>query len=360
MRRERELANDVGHAGRTLGRPAAPRGRCAMVLSLAASLLLGLVPRIAPAQPSPAASSSTSPAPPPASSGAAPAPGVVSAQDKAFAAAKYEAAADFARKGDWRAAHPLFLEAWGRFKHWQIALNLGRTEIEIGKFHAAEGHLSFALTSAELPAADRPEVARLIAIAKAKQGAVRLIATAPSEARVWLDDRRIGVTPFSGVVSADPGDHRIEIRLGSARKARLVTVATGQTRDVDIDLRVADLLEAATKTTAPDEAPSAAETSPPAVSPSPLKIGVLIAGGGLAVTAYAIGVGTSVACNDLARIREERISLCTGAVSSLLVGALLTGGALAAFFAWPDNRAQKKADLRLHWTGLGARAELRW
>src|SRR5262245_33523325 len=82
-------------------------------------------------------------------------PGAPSAEDKAIATEKYNQGAALALKGRWQEAYPLLTEAWSHVKHWQIAASLGNIEVELGRYHAAEEHLSFAQGAADLPAQDR-------------------------------------------------------------------------------------------------------------------------------------------------------------------------------------------------------------
>lgn len=352
-------------------------------VALALPLTLALVGRSALAQPAPPAPSAAqpaaarsvtgSPAAPVTPTAAVSAPAAPPAPSKAIAAQKYEEGAKLARQGRWQAAYPLFLEAWDNLQHWQIALNLGRAEIEVSRFHAAEGHLAFALAASELPVTDRPEVIRLIELARGKQGKIRLLATAQTAARVLIDDQRIGVTPFSGTLSADPGDHRVEIRFGATRKARVVTVVTGETVDVDIDLRIQELdipLPPKVSPTAPALVPDAPAGG---TSSGSSKMALIGTGAGLTVVALSLGFGLTVASGDRGAeltakgrfaenqsLENARVELMNGAIWSYIAAGVLGGGTLATLLLWPAPRNEAAAGLRLQWTGLGARAEMRW
>lgn len=301
-----------------------------------------------------AQSAAAQPAPPP--DGGAPS---ASTADKAAAARAYAGGAKLAKQGRWKDAYPLFLEAWDHLHHWQIALGLGRVEIELARFHAAEQHLSFALASPELPSVDRPEVTRLIARARASQGKVRITAASATAAEVWIDDERAGDTPFSGTLSADPGEHRVELRSGAEITSRLVTVTAGETSPVDIEL----VAPAARGAEGPVDSPS---------SSSP-RVPLLGAGLGLTASALALGVGLTVAAADRAAeleakgrfaenqsIENDRALLLNGAIWSFIAAGVAGGGTLATWLLWPAEPGKPATGLRFQWTGPGARAEVRW
>lgn len=336
--------------------------RLALTLALALATMLAIASASAQPNPPPVEPPTDAPGPPP--------PDAPTAADKAIAAEKYQKGADLAKQGHWKEAYPLFLEAWQHLQHWQIALSLGRVEIEIDRFHAAEEHLSFALESTDLPSTDRPEVTRLIALAREKQGALRVLATAQGQAHVMLDERRIGVTPFSGTISADPGDHRLELRLGNARQARLVHIESGQTAGIDIDLRLPKIAPMA-----PPPAPQtvAAVEPGPAAPAAPLRLAIIGTGASLTVTALAIGAGLAVVSADRAAeldekgftaatraLADERLAFWNGAVWSFFAAGMLAVGTGAAVLLWPSPPGSNTATLQLRWTGLGAQAAIHW
>lgn len=190
-------------------------------------------------------------------------------------------------------------------KHWQIAASLGSVELELGKYRAAEQHLSFAQGASDLPAEDRARIARWLDRARAKLGTIWIEATAQGLARVYLDDEMIGATPFNGKVTVEPGDHRIELRLGEMHASRSVKVAGGATETARVEL-LAPELGTPLPTGAPGDnkplaapegsATSVADKPPSHHGPSwPLVLTL----GGAAIAGGAVGAGLwSVADSD--------------------------------------------------------------
>ena len=246
----------------------------------------------------------------PAGTGALPQSASRDEQDKAIAVAAYKAGAELAKKRQWQASYPLFLEAWKRLKHWQIALNLGMVEVEIGKFHAAGQHLSFALGAPDLPAPDRERISGLIVKAREEQGTISISASAEVAARVWVDDELVGTTPFGATMSADPGEHRVEVRLGGQRVGETVLVKKGETRSVALKLPTPPIDSAAPSGPAVSTSGVASGNpeSAPSVGEGP-NMPALVALVGLTVVGATIGTGLWVAADgkgaEARRVQDE-------------------------------------------------------
>lgn len=310
------------------------------VCATLAAALVALVPSAVLAQTKPAPSAN---------------PGASPADEKAIATEEYNAGSSLASRGRWQEAYPLFLRAWGRVKHWQIAASLAKVELELGKYHAAEKHLSFALGAEDLSAVDIGNFTKLLERARAKQGTLRIQATAQAPARVFVDDELLGTTPFTGTTSADPGEHRVEVRFGGKRASQTVTVATAATQEVSLDLRVPEL----DKPIPPPEAPGA----------GPSWAGV-IALGGVAFAGIAVGTGlwmaadwkgsyaqklfdalpaldkgpcTTADCKAIHGALADQASLQTGAAVTWVLSGVAAAGAVAVWFFTGPRSAQKTA-----------------
>jgi tetratricopeptide (TPR) repeat protein len=83
---------------------------------------------------------------------AAPSPKAASPADAAKARERFTQGVAFAKKNDWKNAYAAFLEAWKLKEHPQVALNLGRAELETGKYQDAIEHLRYCIDQS--PAGD--------------------------------------------------------------------------------------------------------------------------------------------------------------------------------------------------------------
>jgi hypothetical protein len=332
-----------------------PRARTVCVSLLAAAALSATTPAITLAQTKPAPAGPAAPA----------------EADKTIAAERYTKGSELAKQKKWQEAYPALLDAWNHLRHWQIASALGSVELELGKFHAASQHLSFALAAKDLPEVDRTKVTRLLTQAEASVGTLRIEATAQAPAQVWVDDELVGTTPFSGTSGADPGEHRIELRVGERREGRTLLVRAGAIEEVRLELRLPEL-----------------DAPPPAPSPPPVPIkpeeprgpawtGVIgLAGGAIAGAALGAGLwaasdgkaseataaldglpqakrgsycfvqkGADADCNKIGGALAAQDSLQTGAALAWVGGA--TAGALAvALWAW-TRRAPARTGLQV-------------
>lgn len=263
-------------------------------------------------------------------------------EDEQLALEQYKKGADLALKKKWSDAYPLFLDAWKHFKHWQIALGLGGVELELGKYRAAAEHLGYARGAADIQEPYRSEAVKRLAQAQEKLGAVRVTATAPGSAQVWLDGELLGSTPFSGSTPADPGQHRIEVRLGEKREGRDITVAQGATVEVKLDLQVPEAEP-------PPRPPESAFPKVPVVaglaglSAAGVGLGVALsvaaAGAGSDATqkladlpALAPGKCSTTPCVAVHRALAAQASFETGAIVAFSVAGLAALGALSVVF----------------------------
>lgn len=175
--------------------------------------------------------------PPAAPTGTAP-PDPYDDVNKKLAADSFSAGVKLAGKGQWQEAYEKFRSAWSDFKHWQTASSLAKAELELGKYTDAVRHLESALREANVPPAARAEIEKLLQKAKAATGTLQIQATCRLPAAVLVDGEKIGDTPYSGPVMADPGEHQVEVRLEDRREETTVDLHTGETVEVTLELRI--------------------------------------------------------------------------------------------------------------------------
>ena len=162
MRCEHKWKKSVTLGGGAPGASVAPRGRAAWAGALVASLLVGLAPPAALAQPRPNAAPtgtaqvSKAPAAPavaqnkppgpddPYSDEVKPPPDPYDDVTKKLAADSFSEGVKLAGKGQWQEAYEKFRSAWSDFKHWQTASSLAKAELELGKYTDAVRHLRLA------------------------------------------------------------------------------------------------------------------------------------------------------------------------------------------------------------------------
>jgi hypothetical protein len=293
--------------------------------------------------------------------------------------------------GDFHSAFAAYRTAWSIKQTFDIACNLGRTEVELSLSRDAAEHLDFCLRTFSV--SSRGEVRDANKRFRELFQRVRREVTAlalevrPSGAEVTVDGASYGIAPLGRELFLAPGPHLLRARMaGYEEEERAVTAEAGGTLNVTITLPTA------TPTAAPVAAPTArpAEAAPrapvPAApkSPAPAERGteprtiVVLSGAAASLVVLGIGAyfsldadaarddasrlgsnvhgstlpacGTGVAtsaCADLrAAVDREQRSRDRADVA-LATGALLGAVTLGAWLAIPDivssNRARIKA-----------------
>lgn len=218
-------------------------------------------------------------------------PSATAAADPAAAArARFNEGVALAKKQQWQEAHVAFAEAWKLKKHPQIALNLGRAEMRIGKNRDAFAHLSYVVDEAETAEADRALARGWLAELDKKVG--RLAITVDTTgAEVLVNGVSQGKSPLEGNVIVDPGKHEIEVRRGSEVERRIVEVTAGATAEVKL------VQEAKAEDTRGEQGPRLPPTQvvvvgdrPPAWRTPALIGGSALAAGGLIVGGVFLGL----------------------------------------------------------------------
>jgi hypothetical protein len=203
------------------------------------------------------------------------------ADPAATARSRFNEGVAFAKREQWPRAYSAFLEAWKLKEHPQIALNLGRAEMELGKHRDAFAHLRYVLDHGEPGSPDMKLAREWLTEVEKKVGRLAITVDAAG-AEVLVDGVSQGTSPLAGAVIVDPGKHEIEIRRPSGSETRIVEVAGGGTAEVK--------LEAAKKS--PDDTGQPPPPTPTVVvveSPRAWRTPVLITGGVLSAAGLALG-----------------------------------------------------------------------
>ena len=130
-----------------------------------------------------------------------------------------------AQTREWMKALKAYEGAWQIHKDWNLAANLGKMELNLGKLVEAAGHLEYAVREAPKNlATDAPDewaaLGELQRKARAKVGAL-VINVEPAGAEVLVNGLAVGKAPLPGPVFVLPGAVTVEARaegfaLGSA------------------------------------------------------------------------------------------------------------------------------------------------
>lgn len=240
------------------------------------------------------------------------------------------------------------LLAWRTDKHYRIAANLGRVEIELRKYRNAAEHLDYCLHNAtEMTAEHKAAVEALFNEARAHVGTLD-IRTAVPGATILVDGKVVGYTPLAGVF-VDPGQRTIAARMvGQTFQEKPIQVSAGKTESVTITQM------------APPAAPLQVSPPPPSEpkeQPLNWKYVAVPIGLGVTIAGFAVGIGYTVAMNSpvvedipvqqtqvgqTGVVNQVQSENTTGAVIGYAVGgtALLATVIMAV---WPTERAQRTA-----------------
>lgn len=235
--------------------------------------------------------------------------GTSQATDAAAVSQLYNQGVDASKAGDWPKAYESFLAAWKIKEHYQIAANLGRAEIKIGKYRDAAEHLSYFLREAkDVKDADREAAQQMLNEAKGHTASIFVKVNRPG-AEVLLDGKPVGLAPLSREFYLDPGSHTLEARLGE-EKAEPVTVelAAGGSRQVGLTIRA----KRAAGETGPEEAGPTAPPGPRAAGGDSEASGSgrkIVIGVGIGLTVLAAGAGAALGTMAIVK-KNERDAVC--------------------------------------------------
>jgi hypothetical protein len=245
---------------------------------------------------------------------------------RAFAAGQ---AAD--RQRDWQTAIDHYLRANDLVPHPNTMFNIAVDYERLGKLReAAAWYQRYIDAAPDSP--DRDRVIRSLGELRQRPGTLT-VRSVPDGARVWIDRREVGVTPYSGHLAG--GDHVIRIEHGELREERKVTIEYGEPAIVDVALR------GATGTLRVVGSPPGALVTVDDAPAGPMPIAIPLAPGDHAVVVSAQG---HVTFETTARIVPNRITVVraqlprslgfgeTQSPTTLAIGYLVgaTGGVDAA------------------------------
>lgn len=185
---------------------------------------------------------------------------VAHADDRADARAEFAAGQAADRARDYQAAIDHYLRANDLVPHPYAMFNIAHDYERLGRRREAAAWYRRYLDAAP-DSTDRRTVERKLAALAATPGALT-VRTPRDGARVAIDGRWVGRTPYTAVVAA--GRHRVTVDDGVHREVHEATVAYGEPALVEVALGASD-----TPPGAPG-APGAVPGTPPGVGPAPL------------------------------------------------------------------------------------------
>jgi hypothetical protein len=289
--------------------------------------------------------------------------------------------------GDYHAAYDAYRAAWTLKQAFDIACNLGRTEIELGLSRDAAEHLDYCLRTFSVSSRDDVRDANkrfreLFDMVRKEVGALT-VEVRPPGAEITVDGASYGLAPLGRAIFLSPGRHVVRARLtGFHDEERSIAAEPGSTLGVSLTLT-------AQGAKAPTAAPLAAQAAIPPASQQPARSGmeprtiVLISGAAASFVALGIGVGfaldAAAAHDDASRLgataNQEGGNGCVSVTASptcaalhdavhhenlsrdradvaLMTGAVLGGATIGAWLLIPDLKRTQFANLRaLPWVG---------
>ena len=147
-------------------------------------------------------------------------------------------------RGDLAGALAEFEQAYALTHAWQVLIFIGVAQSRL--FRYAEALESFerylADGGAAVPEAQRAQVTAEVAAVRAVVAEVEVVIEGAS-ARLWIDDREVGASPFGKPFVVGPGQHRLRAeRAGAEPRTETIELVSGERRRVELSL--------ATRTTA--------------------------------------------------------------------------------------------------------------
>jgi hypothetical protein len=199
-------------------------------------------------------------------------------------------------RGDIKLAFELFTGAFKLRPSYDIARNLGLTELKLGRFKDAIDHLTYSLSLYPSNRADtKKQVVEWLDQAKTQVGVLRLHVS-PETAECTVNGAALSADELEEDLFADPGEAKIECRAkGHRTDKRTVTVQKGGRAEVTIQL--ASTLQV-----------------PPGPGPAGGSRSVLVWAG---VTATVTGLGVGAAMGVLSLVKANE--------ADTLLGTLRTG-----------------------------------
>jgi hypothetical protein len=240
------------------------------------------------------------------------------------AGALFDKGSAYYQQGRWVEAEAAFQKAWELRQSYDVATNLGDCELEIGQARDAAEHLLYALRHFPVVAkpARRERLLQRLQEARKQVGAL-VVRVNVEGAEVWVDGRKVGLSPLPDEVFVEPGTrHAVEARLvGYAAAQQPVELDKGERIQVVVELvkkeggaGAVPLEPVPASTASGSGSGSALPPLPPAARP----IWPVAVGAGVALIFLGGGIGFTVAANgkngDVASLaaKVEGRSTCYG------------------------------------------------
>lgn len=235
------------------------------------------------------------------------------------------------RDGAFMEARQSYLEAWTLSPTFDIACNLGRSEVELGLKRDAAEHLSFCLEN--FAASSRPEFRdaedrfRILMDRVAPDVAGLHIVVEPAGAEVLVDTTIVGHAPLRRDIFVEPGERLVRARLeGYESVERRIVAHRGRTRELRLSL--VESSRQVLSAVAPPAAVAAGRLEPPAPVGGPAanggvadvgadtppsrashwpreKLVAVVAGSSLTAAGIGIGIGFTLRASSLDDEREK-------------------------------------------------------
>lgn len=291
------------------------------------------------------------------------------------AQARFEEGLGRVKDGDFEGARVSFAQAYAVLKKPDILWNLALAEQKSGHPVEAIGHFKQLQRDARTDA-DRTNAAKHVTDLLIQTGHIEVAAVAGSQ--VSVDGMVAGIAPLADQVDVAAGKHHVEAATAQGKKAADVDAALGQVVHVSF-LEAAPTVEGhpqppqpAATDAQPASAPATPETttaSAPFFTPRTITV---IAIGGAAVLAGAMGVAFGIASSNDAStattLRQQNPS-CAGFTTpgcqqlqsttqaqhdehvasevAWVFSGVLAAGAVATWFLWPKPVAGASAGVRV-------------
>jgi hypothetical protein len=233
----------------------------------------------------------------------APRPGSASEGDAERAEAAFREGNRAFAVGDYHAAFSAYRQAWSLKQAFDIACNLGRTEVELSLYRDAAEHLDYCLRTFSVSSRGEVRDANkrfhdLFVRVRAEVSALSIDAR-PAGAEITVDGASYGVSPLGHDIFLDPGTHRVRARLpGFQADERSVVAEAGGTLSVSLTLSqlppVAPVAPVAVRPAEPKSSATLAASPERGMQPRTV---VLLSGAGLSLVALGIGLGFAVDAN---------------------------------------------------------------
>ena len=140
-------------------------------------------------------------------------------------------------QGKYADAEAKYQAAWDLSQSFDVAGNLGNTEVLIGQHRDAAEHLTYALKTFPLGggAAKRKFLQDRLNEARQQVGTLQILVNL-NGAEVRIDGKRVGESPLPEELFISPGEKLIEVRRGALTATKSILVAKGSTQKVAVTL----------------------------------------------------------------------------------------------------------------------------